>query len=123
MEKHRKVICERCAGEIESKEDLVTTLSLFTICAYHNECYANEIKGMRSLFVSNVPINGTYSTFGTILLTILLLGVVLFLELTPWVILLSLFFIGTRLYSYLAIERVVENREKTEDQFEREKPL
>ncbi|QOR65023.1 hypothetical protein IM538_14375 [Cytobacillus suaedae] len=86
MEK-QEVYCEACNREIKSKQELVVTTSFFSLVCYHNACFSKSIKGFKSLFVSNSPINGIAGTTYAIFLFLVAI----------------LFFIFSPIYNILAI--------------------
>lgn len=91
-------------GEIESKEDLVVSTQIYHFVAYHNSCYSKTIKGFNTIFVSNVPINGTYGTFAAIVSAFIAL-VLLFFEPLRWYSLLFSIVPLARLYAWYKFER------------------
>jgi hypothetical protein len=52
------VYCEKCGREIKFTGELVTTTFMFKVVPYHEDCYAKDLKGLLTFFVSNNPING-----------------------------------------------------------------
>ncbi|WP_160031794.1 hypothetical protein [Paenibacillus sp. An7] len=54
---HQRIYCVHCNAEIESRYDLLVSLSFFSLSAYHTSCYAEVSKG-QSIFISNSPVNG-----------------------------------------------------------------
>ncbi|SDQ84077.1 hypothetical protein SAMN05216232_2242 [Virgibacillus subterraneus] len=101
-----KIYCDRCTRPIEIRDDVITAKILLDVKAYHEECYAKDLKGMKSFFLDNTPINGTAGNITTVLTAIL--GII-WLFVTDgsmrFIALAALFPVGYRLYSYLAIER------------------
>ncbi|MCM3781479.1 hypothetical protein M3231_00680 [Neobacillus mesonae] len=71
MPKAKTVYCVHCNAEIESKDDLVVSLSFLSLLAYHNHCYAKAMKGCQSIILSDQPVNGTAAN-GLAALSILL---------------------------------------------------
>jgi hypothetical protein len=97
----KKIICNKCSREIESKDNLVTTFKFIKIVPYHSKCYSNEIKSLKTLVISNQPINGMASNILTIFITILAL-ILIFLGDKEFMFLLLMPLV--RLYSLLMIE-------------------
>ncbi|AYC28623.1 hypothetical protein [Paenisporosarcina cavernae] len=103
------VYCDYCKREIKIRPDLVTATVLGEVVPYHEDCFAKNLKGMRSFFVSNQPINGTAS-----IVTIIFLGIVTLFGLlirqtfgygAAILFVISLIY---RSYSYLKFERRLE---------------
>lgn len=86
MEK-REVYCEACNREIKSRHELVITTIFFSLVCYHDACFSKSIKGFKTLFVSNSPINGVAGTTYSIFLFLVAV----------------LFFIFSPIYNILAI--------------------
>lgn len=103
----KKVIyCEKCVGEIEHREDLVTSTSFLTIVPYHEKCYAKDLKGFKTISLSNYPINGITSNVATIIIFILgIIWLIVAEDLEKWVSILFLVPVIYRLYSYIVFER------------------
>jgi hypothetical protein len=105
----KTVYCDKCAKEIEVRDDLVTATLFFEVVPYHSECYARDLKGARSFFLDNQPLNGFSGNFGFILVTIIAIGWLFFAENpSKWFSLFAIIPIGYRLYSYLIYERYTE---------------
>lgn len=58
----KQIYCEECSCTIDSKDDLIITSKFFIPVAYHRACYAEVLKGLKTFFVDNVPINGAAAT-------------------------------------------------------------
>lgn len=102
----KSIYCDRCAGEIKYKEDLVTATSLFQVAPYHEECYAKDLKGVNTLFVNNQPINGLSGNFIAITSFIFALILLFIAEgVEKWASIVLLIPIAYRLFSYLYYER------------------
>ena len=102
--KNKKIICNKCAKEIKSKDELVTTFKFIKIVSYHSKCYSDELKSINTIFISNKPINAMVSNIVSITISILALILILlgneeviFLLIIPLV----------RLYSLIMIENHV----------------
>ena len=98
------IICEECNGEITSRDDLFVTNMFYYIVPYHGECFSKEMKGLSTLFVGDLPINGTAGNLITILAVILGI-IVLFIPGLRYFFAISLLFLGIRAYSWLRYER------------------
>lgn len=104
----KKVICERCNGEVTSEYDLVTDTNVFSVVAYHVDCYGKVLKQGKSFFLGNQPLNGAVSNFMTILLVIF--TVILFFTgyfFPVFILLVVLFYRG---YSYFVYERPLRRK-------------
>ncbi|MET3683884.1 hypothetical protein ABID56_002000 [Alkalibacillus flavidus] len=103
----RKIYCQNCDKQIETKHDLFTTQIFFMIQAYCKSCYFDKIKQVSSLAVSNTPLNGRYSNF-LALMTFMGLIMVYFAEIQyikmPLIIVLSIV-LFMRVYSFVRFER------------------
>lgn len=53
------VYCVHCNAEIESKDDLVVSLSFLSLYPYHRSCYSEAMKGCQSIVLGDRPMNGT----------------------------------------------------------------
>ena len=106
--KDKEIYCSVCAGEIYTKEDLVVAKEFVGIFPFHASCYSKSVKGMRTLFLSNTPINGFASTIGAVLLFLIGLIAIFFIPETGFKlvgILLITVPLGLRLYSWFKYER------------------
>lgn len=107
MEKNtspKTIRCERCNGVIEYRSDVVITTSFLNVVSYHDRCFSQEVKGMKTIFVNNTPINGTASNFGTVVIGIFFL-IFLFSSETRLASLILLIPILVRAYAWFNIER------------------
>ncbi|MGM9987915.1 MAG: hypothetical protein ACI35O_11900 [Bacillaceae bacterium] len=103
------IMCERCGRLIELRSDLVTSTLVFDVAPYHEDFYAKDLKGTKTLFLSNAPINGAMCNIVTvvaILVTIILFG----LGEGPYKLaaLFPLIQVVYRGYSYFKYERHLE---------------
>lgn len=98
------ILCEKCHGEITSRDDLVVTNLLFYIVPYHRECFSKKLMGLSTIFVGNQPINGTAGNLITILAIIIGI-VVLFIQELRYFSVISLLFLSLRAYSWFRYER------------------
>lgn len=102
----KTVYCEECSGIINSRNDLVTANLIFDVAPYHEDCYARGLKGMKTLILSNKPINGFAGNFSTFMFILLGLGLVIFADgSAKYASIVTLFPIGYRVFSYLTYER------------------
>lgn len=101
---NKKIICNKCYGEIENKNNLLTTFKFFKIVPYHSKCYSEELKSLNTFVISNKPINGMGSNIFTIITTVLAL-ILIFLGNKGFAFLL--FIPLVRLYSLLMIENSI----------------
>jgi len=104
MRGNKTIYCEKCAGEITSKDDLVVTNKFLSIVPYHEKCFSKELKGLSTISVGNKPINGTAGNVSTILAVIV--GIVLlFIQELRYLSAISLLALFIRLYSWFQYER------------------
>lgn len=104
MREKKIIYCEKCVGEIKSRDDLVVTNKCIYIVPYHEKCFSKELKGVSTIFVGNEPINGTSSNIFTVLAVILGI-VVLFIQELRFLSVVSLLILCVRLYSWIQYER------------------
>lgn len=97
------VICEKCSGEIENRDDLVTAILLYFVVPYHEECYASDLKGAKTFFLDNQPLNGFSGNF-IFILSIIIAFLWIFIADSKWYSIIALLPIGYRIYSYLIYE-------------------
>lgn len=104
----KKVICERCNGEVTQEYDLVTDTNALSVVAYHVECYGSVLKQGKSIFLGNQPLNGAVSNFMTVLavfFTVILIFTGYFIPV--FILMGALFYRG---YSYFVYERPLKER-------------
>lgn len=100
------VYCEKCGREIKFTGELVTTTFMFKVVPYHEDCYAKDLKGLRTFFVSNNPINGISGNITAVVSIIIGIFALLFLDgFTKFIGLLAFVAVGYRLYSYIQFEK------------------
>ena len=104
MLRKKKIYCEKCTGEIITRDDLVVASIFLSIVPYHEECFSKELKGLSAMFVGNSPINGTMSNIITII-TVIIGIVTLFIKEFRYLSLVSVLVLGIRLYSWFQYER------------------
>ena len=105
----KTIYCDKCVKEIKVRDDLVTSTLLFEVIPYHEDCYAKDLKGAKTIFLDNQPLNGFSGNF-LFFLSIILAFVWLLIADPPlkWLSLVAIIPIGYRLYSYLTYERHIE---------------
>jgi hypothetical protein len=105
----KEIYCDFCQKQIRIRDDLITATLMHEVVPYHEKCYAGNIKGAKTLFISNEPINGFAGTAFAVFSLILALLWALFAE-GPMklVSLIALVPVGYRVYSYIRYERHVE---------------
>ena len=103
------VTCDKCLKEIKIRGDLVTATMFFEVIPYHEDCYANDLKGAKTLFLNNQPINGFSGNF-LAFLAIIICIVSFFIEdeTMIFLLILSLVPIIYRLYSFVIYKRHLE---------------
>jgi len=104
----KAIICEHCSQEITYKEDLVTANYFIFIFPYHANCYARGLKGAKTFFLGNHPINGfsgnlsAVASFIAILMLLTMLpGIAKILAIFPAIPVIA------RLLAYVLYERHV----------------
>ncbi|MFZ3577958.1 hypothetical protein [Virgibacillus sp. DJP39] len=105
----KAVYCDKCLLEIKVRDDLVTATIFFEVVPYHEECYSKDLKGAKSLFLTNQPINGFSGNI--IILVIIALAITWAIVAEGPMKLLSaagLIPIISRIYSYVIYERHTE---------------
>lgn len=104
----RKVYCEKCSGEIKYRDDLTTARLILEVVPYHNECYAQDLKSAKTVFLENQPINGTSGNFvAASSVFFMILTLLLFDGSQRFISILFLIPLLYRIYSYVVYERVL----------------
>ncbi|MFA9560487.1 hypothetical protein ACERII_24615 [Evansella sp. AB-rgal1] len=101
--KKQKIFCEKCSDQIKNRHELVTTTIIFSVTAYHEHCYAKDLKGPKSFVLDNYPLNGFSGNFMFVLSIIIAILFLLFTD-NLWLALLTTIPIGYRLFSYFVYE-------------------
>lgn len=104
----KKVICERCNGEVTQEYDLVTDTNVLSVVAYHVECYGKDLRQGKAFFLGNEPLNGKVFNFITILSVIL--STILFFTINFFYGLLPLPLLFYRGYSFFVYERPIKRK-------------
>ncbi|WP_409252718.1 hypothetical protein V1502_01980 [Bacillus sp. SCS-153A] len=105
----KEIYCDFCQKQIKVRDDLITATLMYEVVPYHERCYASNIKGAKTLFISNEPINGFAATFYIVLTVILAIIWAIFAESSMKAAsLLMLIPVGYRIYSYIRYERHLE---------------
>ena len=102
----KAVYCEKCSSEIKFRGDLVTTTLIFLIVAYHEDCYAKDLKGFRGIFLNNQILNGFSGNF--LFITAVLVSIGFAFGSMKWVSIVALLPVLYRIYSYYRFERRLE---------------
>ncbi len=104
MAEKKEVYCEKCGGVIKNSYELVVTTQFLSVVPYHDRCFASQVKGLSTMFVGNVPINGTASNVGTVFA--LIIGIiVLFIPQLRYISIVALISILIRFYAWFNYER------------------
>lgn len=105
----KKVIhCEKCKEPIVDNSDLVVATVFFEVYPFHSYCYAVDIKGAKTVILSNQPLNGFASNFKfSSIIIIAILWAILADPSIKWAAVIAIPFIIYRLYAYLMFERHV----------------
>ncbi|HLR70624.1 MAG TPA: hypothetical protein VK085_04245 [Pseudogracilibacillus sp.] len=102
----KEIYCEECSGKIHSKEDLITAQFKLDIIPLHEECYAHGLKGVKSLYLKNKPVNGFSGNASAFMFAVLGLSFLIFGEGDlKYVAIFTLIPLSIRLFSYLKFER------------------
>lgn len=67
----KDVVCVDCFEKVESRDDLVTSFRWLSVKPFHAACYAKSIRGLRSFFVNNYPINGAMYMVGAVITSLI----------------------------------------------------
>lgn len=105
----KEIYCDSCSKQIKVRDDLITATILLEVVPFHEGCYGSNIKGAKTLFVSNEPVNGFAGTFFAVISLILALLWGIFAEGTMKMIaLIAIVPVLYRIYSFLKYERHLE---------------
>ncbi|RIW33974.1 hypothetical protein D3H55_10260 [Bacillus salacetis] len=105
----KEIYCDACQKQIKVRDDLITATIMFEVAPFHENCYGTSIKGAKTLFISNEPINGfAGSAFTVFSVIIAILWAVFTEDAMRWVSLLALIPVVYRLFSYFRYERHLE---------------
>lgn len=105
----KTVHCDKCLKEIRIRGDLVTATMFFQVVPYHEDCYGKDLKGAKTLFLNNQPINGFSGNFLTLLaFAIFIASLIIDEETMIYLSILSLIAIMYRVYSFIIYERHLE---------------
>ncbi len=105
----KTIHCEKCLKEIRIRGDLVTAISFFEVIPYHEDCYARDLKGAKTLILSNQPINSISGNFISLMAIAILIVSLFVREETMWFIsIISIIPIVYRAYSFFVFERYLE---------------
>ncbi|KLU61575.1 hypothetical protein CEB3_c20070 [Peptococcaceae bacterium CEB3] len=100
----RPIYCEKCYDEIEYCSELVVVFRFLKICAYHDKCYADEMKGLNGMVTSNTSLNSL--TANVIVGMYFFLCIFFAIISRRWIGVPIAFILPCiRMYSWLAIER------------------
>ncbi|MFD4706696.1 hypothetical protein ACFWM3_17765 [Gottfriedia sp. NPDC058432] len=105
----KTVYCDRCLKEIRIRGDLVTATMFFQVVPYHEDCYAKDLKGVKTLFLNNQPINGFSGNFLSFLAFAICIATFFIDDHSMiYLLILALIAIMYRLYSFFIFERHLE---------------
>ncbi len=99
------ICCQHCGRRIQSRDDLITTLYLWSVVPYHTRCFSHALKGCQAVIVGNHPINSTLSGVMSGLSLLLAPLAVLASDIPSIAGIILLAVPGMRLYSWLAYGR------------------
>lgn len=105
----KQVYCDKCKREIRVRDDLVTPTIFFEVIPYHEECFAKDLKSIKTLFLDNHPINGFVGNMAAILACVLI-PMCFFIDDVKLKVIAAFLIIGLiyRVYSYYVFERHLE---------------
>ncbi len=101
----KAVYCEKCSKEIKSRGDLVTATLFFVIVAYHENCYAKDLKGFKGLFLDNRTLNGFSGNF--LFVMAILVGIGFAFGSMKWVSIVAVIPVLYRFFSFYKFERLL----------------
>jgi len=103
--KKKIIYCERCSGEIHTKEELIVVGSRILPTAYHDPCYIKDLKQDYSTLNGKYIINRR--TNKIVSLFIWIVGIVMMFVTKRIYLILAILFISQfhTLYSWLCYER------------------
>lgn len=105
----KEIYCDFCSKQIKLRDDLITASMMLEVVPFHEGCYGSNIKGAKTLFISNEPINGFAGSFLAIISLILAVLWVIFSEGSMrFVAIAALVPVTYRIYSYFKYERHLE---------------
>lgn len=123
IRKNNYILCRECGYPIKTRDDLVTAFRWLVVKPMHAACYAKSLRGFRTIFMNNYPLNGAAFMIYVVIFALLgLYAGVSFLSLMPplgssfgthigalllWLGMVGIFFIPAliRLYSWLRFEK------------------
>ncbi|MFS0864857.1 hypothetical protein [Fredinandcohnia sp. 179-A 10B2 NHS] len=91
--------------EIKERSNLVISTFFFSLAAYHDSCYSRSLKGIKTAFVGNEPINGFSGNLKAIIAAVI--AIILLLTNSSYSILgfIVLLIPLIRIYAWFIIER------------------
>lgn len=103
----KPIICEVCQKVINDPDDLITASTLFSVKPYHEYCYGHDVRGTKSIFLANHPLNGTSGTVSYLLIFLLTLLLFFYTESFIKYIVLAYLILETsfRIYAYIVYIR------------------
>jgi hypothetical protein len=105
----KEIYCDFCSKQIKIRDDLITATMMLEVVPFHEGCYGSNIKGAKTLFISNEPINGfSGSLFAVISLILAVLWGIFADGSMKLVALIALVPVVYRFYSYFKYERHLE---------------
>ncbi len=104
MAENKTIYCEKCGGVIKNSYELTVTTRFLSIVPYHDRCFASQVKGISTMFVGTVPINGSASNVGTVFAVIIGI-IVLFIPELRYISIVALITILIRFYAWFNYER------------------
>jgi len=79
------------------------------VIPYHEDCYAKDLKGIKTLFLNNQPVNGfSGNLLAFFALIVLIISLFIKEDTMIFLTIFMVFPILYRLYSYLVYERHIE---------------
>lgn len=102
----KKIYCHKCHIIIANEKDLVTGMVHLDVFPYHAECFAHDLKGGKSFWLKNQPINSISWSLTTGMFIFIGLLILIFSEGSGKALsIVTLLPTVYRLYSYYFFER------------------
>jgi len=103
----KSLTCYHCQKEITERSDLVVANRRLVLRPYHNQCFEKHIdesKEQSKMFFDAMPINRTYGNIMAVLFLILFAFLYYFVDIHPFIYVLSLIYPVYRIFSFFLYE-------------------
>lgn len=94
--------------EIKERNNLVISTFFFSLAAYHDSCFSRSLKGVKTAFIGNEPINGFSGNVKAIIATVLAIILLLNNGSYRFIGFIALLVPLVRIYAWFMIERHLE---------------